>query len=322
MRRLPIYLLGVLCVQIVLALVIYWHNNQQTESHQSQPLLSFDQNTLDKIVIMGPSETVTLSKHASDDNESRWTLTNLNKLPVSQTQLDSALEKLAGLTTNWPIATTPSSHQRFELQDDNFQRRIQLFQGENKVADLLLGSSPGFRKVHLRTLDDDNVYALPLNTFYFPTTDEQWLDKTLLAIDDIKSIEGADYRLLKTADTWTLNALDKDKLIPLDQDKAIGLAKALSNLRVLEFVTEPPVFADASIKTLVIEGEQQQRYQLLEVDEKYYLKDEETGHVFSIGQTDYQRMTGVTLAGLTLSQPEPASETEPSITSKSVPPEI
>ena len=316
MTRLPIYLVVFLCLQVVLTSVIYWQRNQQTGPHQTEPLLSFDRDKLDKIVITGAEQTesAVLTK-----DKGAWFLTNLNQLPVSQNQLDTALDKLSALTTSWPIATTKTSHQRFELQEDNFQRRIQLFQGGNKIADLLLGSSPGFRKVHLRMLDNDNVYALPLNTFDFPVKDQQWLDKSLLAISAIDSIQGPDYFLIKEQGDWILKS-PADKTVPLDQDKAVGLARALSNLRVLELVTEPPVFVGSAVKTLIVKGEQQHNYQFLEFEGKYYVKQQITDKVFTLNQIDYQRITGVDLAGLTRSESETGTKAES--TGKSVPLEI
>ena len=314
MTRLPIYLSVFLCLQVVLISVIYWQRSQQIDSYQTEPLFSFDRDKLDKIVIMGAEQTenAVLTK-----DENAWFLANLNQLPVSQSQLDTALDKLSALTTNWPIATTKASHQRFELQEDNFQRRIQLFQEGNKVADLLLGSSPGFRKVHLRMLGDDNVYALPLNTFDFPIKDQQWLDKSLLAVRDIKHIQGPDYRLIKEQDTWILKS-PADKTVPLYQDKAVGLARALSNLRVLELMPEPPIFVGSAVKTLTVKGQRQHNYQFLEFEDKYYVKQQITDEVFTLNQIDYQRITSVDLAKLTRSESETDAKAEP--TGKSVPP--
>ena len=311
MTRLPAYLFGFLCLQLVLTAVIYWQRHQQSDVHQSQPLLSFDRSKLDRVVIMGADQTATLAK-----DDSAWRMPDLDQLPVSESQLNSALDKLAVLKTNWPVATTQSSHQRFELQEDNFQRRIQLFQADEKVADLLLGSSPGFRKIHLRILGDGNVYALSLNTFDFPTKDEQWLDKTLLAVENINSIQGPDYRLIKEQDNWILKS-PSNKTFPLDKGKAVGLAKALSQLRVLELVSEPPEFVGPAVKTFVLENGQQQSYQFLELEDKFYIKQQATDKVFTLNQTDYQRITSVDLAGLTRSELE--VDADPEAVSKSVP---
>ena len=167
-------------------------------------------------------------------------------------------------------------------------------------------------------LDDDNVYALPLNTFDFPIKDQQWLDKSLLAISDVNSIQGPDYRLIKEQDAWILKS-PADKTVPLDQDKAVGLARALSNLRVLELASEPPIFAGPTVKTLIVKGKQKHNYQFLEFEDKYYVKKQQiTDKVFTLNQANYQRITGVDLTGLMRSEPETGAKAES--TSKSVPP--
>lgn len=313
MTRLPTYLLGCLCLQLVLAMALYWQLHRQSDLQAPQSLLNFDRDQLDKIVIMSGEDTATLVNDGG-----HWSLPELGNLAVNSTQLTSAIDKLAGLMTRWPVATTPASHRRFQLQEDNFQRRIQLFQENNKIADLLLGSSPGFRKLHLRVVNDDKVYALPLNTFDFPAKDPQWLDKTLLAIADIKAIQGADYRLAKgqgdqeddkekgdkAQDQWILQALSTNEQAPLNRDKAAALVNALSNLRVLAWTSQPPAFTDSAVVTLLIEGEQQHTYQFLESENKYYIKRRGADHVFTLGQTDYQRIAAADLSRLTLAPSE------------------
>lgn len=81
-----------------------------------------------------------------------------------------------------------------------YQRHQQLLQDEQLVADLYVGTSPGFRKVHIRKVDDDAIYAVGLNSYEMPVKVSDWLHKTLLAPQDIEGIKGADCTQQKTED--------------------------------------------------------------------------------------------------------------------------
>jgi len=58
------------------------------------------------------------------------------------------IDKLEGAEAAWPVATSESSAERFEVSDAKFQRRIRFFADDAVVTELFLGTSPGFRRVH------------------------------------------------------------------------------------------------------------------------------------------------------------------------------
>src|SRR5690606_32957336 len=104
-------------------------------------------------------------------------------LPANSSKVQSLLDTLAGLETTWPVAETASSRERFEVSDDRFQRKLQLYQGEQLLGEYYFGSSPGFRRTHARRAGEDAVYSLAFNSVDLPAQQSDWLDKTLLALD-------------------------------------------------------------------------------------------------------------------------------------------
>ena len=55
---------------------------------------------------------------------------------------------------------------------------------------MLLGTSPGFRKVHVRRPNEKEIYTVNLNTYDMPVADTEWLDKALLSAKDVRRIKG------------------------------------------------------------------------------------------------------------------------------------
>ena len=165
-------LVGLLVLQLVLAIVLLLISNLRQSGRDAEPLLVFEQAQLNRMVIYADNNPLTLLKQGDG-----WFLSTPEGLPVDQSRLDQALRSLSKLKAGWPVASTSSSHQRFEVSEEKYQRRIQLYRDKELMGDLFLGSSPSFKKVHARLTEDNKVYALSLNNYDFPTTPDGWLDK-------------------------------------------------------------------------------------------------------------------------------------------------
>lgn len=287
-NRLRNGLVGLLVLQLILAVGLLLNANRDESDYAPGPLLAFAASRLDKIVIGDGEDEVTLAKQ--DD---AWQLPTLDNLPVDGGQLEALLNKLATLQTTWPVATTSGSHARFEVGDDNHQRRIQLYQGDEPEAELLLGTSPGFRQVHARKPGDAEVYSVPINTYEVPAQADDWLDKKFLAIPGITAIKGADFRLIQQDNTWVLadgngDEVNADKV---DSAKTGQLARALNALTVTGIARNPPDFATEAVITLEItSGENTRHYHFLAQDEAYYVKPDHQQQVFTMSQYEYDRV--------------------------------
>jgi len=86
----------------------------------------------------------------------------------------SHLKRLPGLKTGWPVATTSGSHERFDVADGKFQRKLQFYRGDRLAGELLIGSTPGFKKSHVRKPGDTAVYAAEINQFDWPAKPAGW----------------------------------------------------------------------------------------------------------------------------------------------------
>ena len=71
--------------------------------------------------------------------------------------MDSVVERFARAAGSWPVANTASTRERFEVTEENHQRHIVAKAGDDTVADIYLGTSPGYRKTHARRTGEDEI---------------------------------------------------------------------------------------------------------------------------------------------------------------------
>lgn len=287
-RRLTILLV----LQVLLIIAVFTYQQNSRVQVPARPLLGIKISDIDRVVIQDANNKVILQKSGSE-----WQLPELQQLPVDKQKLEDALQKLEGTKLTWPVTTTASSHERFEVTGTKFQRRIELFQGDAKKADLWLGTTPGFKKIHVRREGEDQVYAVELAAFEFATASNDWLKSDLLAVKDASSIKAADYELQKTGDVWNFATANQDAdAEKVDATKAKELANAFSNLQVQEVVTQKPQgeITRASVKSAVGEFE----YEFTKVGSDYFVKRSDRDLHFKLSQIEFGRIANVNKASL------------------------
>lgn len=171
-------------------------------SVEPEPFLEFDADAVDALSVSGAQGEVALAK--KDD---AWQLPE--GLPADSAKVDGVIEKLADAAGGWPVATSASVHDRFELTEDNHQRRVKLSAGDDTVADIYLGTSPGYRKTHARRADDDDIYAITFANYEAGMKESDWLDKSLLRPDG--ALTGLRYDGMAAESPTPLFALTKNE---------------------------------------------------------------------------------------------------------------
>lgn len=200
-------------------------------SVEPEPFLEFDADAVDALSVSGDQGEVALAK--KDD---AWQLPE--GLPADGAKVDGVIEKLADAAGGWPVATSVSVHERFELTEDNHQRRVKLSVGDDTVADIYLGTSPGYRKTHARRADDDDIYAITFANYEAGMKESDWLDKSLLRPDG--ALTGLRYHGTAAESPTPLFALTKNEEgvwaaasgAALDQTKVETLAGRFTGLTV------------------------------------------------------------------------------------------
>lgn len=314
MKKSTTWLTGLLALQLVVAGGLWWHSTNQNQV--PPPLLAnFDRGQIDRIVVDDNKMSLELRREGG-----KWKLPTADDLPAAGAQVQGLFDKLAAFKGGWPVATTSASHQRFEVDDDHFQRHLQLYAGDKLAADLYVGTSPGFRKVHVRRAGDDEVYAVTFNNYDLNTKADDWLDKTFLQPSgDVHYVSGPDYALQKQGDDWQFSN-DGEGPTPdaktVNADKAKDLVAALSGLRIqaladdaktgnsAEDAVDPKnddgnAVAPKQNAELEVKGSNGDwTYRFWQTKDKYFAIRADIDHVFTLSKYDFDRITGVNRAAL------------------------
>jgi hypothetical protein len=300
-----------LAVQLAAAALLLVGEERDGGSRTVVPLVSAEADGVDRVVITDGTSSANLVRQ-----DGAWRLPELGPVPVNEAGLTDALATLREIRTDWPVASTRSSHQRFDVAEEKFQRRVQLFSGETLLADFYLGSSPGFRQVHLRRAGEDEVYVVRLSNHDLPAGDADWLDKSLLAMSDPVRVEGPDYVIVRSGENgWAFEQAagtgESAATAGLDADRARRLANALANLRVVSIADGTRRAGDAAAEDryslTVHSADRRRHYDFFTVDGDYYVRRDDLDAVFTVSQYDYDRIVEVTRAELT----SPAQDDEP-----------
>ena len=189
-------------------------------------LLSFDPASVTKLGVSGEEDAVQLVRDGED-----WRLADgvLDGLPADGGKVSELLADLSDLAAPWPVATSDDSAERFEVTEGNHQRRLVIEDADGLVADLLLGTSPGYRRVHARLSGASEVYSIDFSNYEAPTDADQWLDKALLAAKgQVSSVMLEDaWQLARQDDGWLIDGA------PADAEAADDLVRRFTGLRVL-----------------------------------------------------------------------------------------
>ena len=255
-------LLGaVLVVQllVVAALVI----DDALGSAQTAPtLLSFDPDEVVKFNVSTLEDSVLLLK-----SEQGWHLDD--DLPADDEKVGEVLDKLANVSAPWPVATSSDSAERFEVTEANFQRRLVLESADDTLADLMLGTSPGYRRVHVRAEGEDEVYSVDFSNYEVPVDIDQWLDKTLLqASGPISGLTlEASWQLTNDDEGWLIDG------VAADQEEASDLIDRFADLRVLGVGEAAGELKGTFIVTDAMGEHRLQMYHEAEEDDYYVASD-------------------------------------------------
>jgi len=235
---------GMLVLQLAVAAGLLWKSSSQADFEPDVQLVDVDPSTVDEIIIDDGKERLTLT--SADD---QWRLSDEHKTLADTDKISQLLSDFTQLKPGLPVASTAGSHQQLEVADDAFQRRVTLKTNGETVADLYMGTSPGFRKSHIRRVDQDQVYAARMNTFDVPSAQNDWLDRNLLALDSITGVQSEVTELALVGEQWTIvNPKDQSDTHEIDQAGMDSLVSRLSSLRVNGFASplEPDEPSDAA----------------------------------------------------------------------------
>ena len=227
---------AVLLAQLIIVALVW---GLQSRPGDAPPVfLSFDAQGVDTLTVADADSTVTVARV-----DGEWQLSDGSPdgLPADAGKIDGVLQKLSEVGAGWPVATSESAMERFEVVEEAHQRHLTIGAGDETLADIYLGTSPTFGKVHARHAAGGPVYAITFSNYEAGTKQSDWLQKSLLQPDgEMQSVArrsaDAEWTLTSTEAGWA--ATDG---VELDQDETNTFVDRIRSLNVLDLVdTELP----------------------------------------------------------------------------------
>ena len=208
LNRTNLILSAMLAVQLVLGVIIGVASATTREAPRGPLLDSFTPDAVTQITIRDADKSeVVLAK----DSAGLWGIANADAYPVEISRVTTLLAGLKGLDNSRLVAQTSSSFNRLKVSDDNFERIIELKEGD-KTRKIYVGTASGVTETHMRVGDQDNVYLTRgLTTNDIPAKAVNWVIPTYFTVaqEDIASVKvvnaNGTFEFKKGADgNWTL----------------------------------------------------------------------------------------------------------------------
>lgn len=263
MNKLQRNLSALLILQLLLAAVVYWP--RPAAAGGSGPLLDgLTASEVTSILIEDKDGGIAqLTRQGSE-----WLLASGGDYPAQSDKIQPLLEKLLAIQTSRLVARTSSSHQRLQVADDEFLRRVTLETAAGSST-LLVGSAPNPSATHVRLLGQDETYLTgEIASWDLNVAASGWIDTSYISLDR-ESISGI--TLDNASGTFTFRraadgAWSMDGLAPEEQFDPTQFNTILSRLSSMSMsaplgTTDDPAYAldtPRAAVTVAVEDQEQQ----------------------------------------------------------------
>ncbi|MCP5163453.1 MAG: DUF4340 domain-containing protein [Pseudomonadales bacterium] len=274
--------------QCALVIALYWPQVFDPPEVGAPQFSSFTPDAVDEIYVGDEYDNETLLLRAGQ----RWLLPELENLPADGDMVAKLLQALTRGDTTWPVAESVAARQRFQVANYYYQRRVQLL-GEGEVlGTFLLGTSPGFRKIHVRNASQDAIYTIAFNAFDAPGHSGAWLDRRLLQVRTPLSITADSYSLHWQDGQWR-SGMGRQP----DERELEALLAALRNLQVDGIADgdrqRDLAQAEAELVLQVESLGASVSLELFTLGGHHYIFSSEYPLFFTISAYDYERLTDI-----------------------------
>lgn len=256
LTRLHKILIGLLAVQIVLAIVVLVRGDDTGVIAEHTILASFDAAKVTRLQVWGEGAKQPVDLQKRGDH---WVLASSYDYPVETSKIDAVLGPIAKMKADAPIATQKSRHAQLRVADDQFERKLVITM-DGKNTTLYFGGSAGLRRTAVRIGGDDRVYAASdVSAWTAGAQASSWVDPEYFKIpqDEIAKVTiehaGTQTSLAKDKDTWTVAIGGTPVTLAAGETlDTAGLEKIANTLSTIEMDEPADPKRDASQPTAVV----------------------------------------------------------------------
>jgi hypothetical protein len=286
-----------LVLQLVIAGFLFSANPAMDNVSVQKPLLTINSDAISQIKVIEDDGEISF---VQKDNE--WQLDGYSELILQKNKLSALTSELANLQVTWPVTSTTSSHERFNLTEDNFEKQIIFSDKDGNEQVLLLGKSPSYKQLYVRDITDNDVYSIKFSAYQVSADVNNWFDKSMLAIDSISKINHSQVNLAKVDEDWQLtppSALAEQQ--SLDSGSIEDFINQLTSLSVTGLATE----SLQATNTLTVLNDQDEKfvYRFAENSDSYFVKRDDIEHWFTLPKAKFEQLANLTLNQFT-AQPD------------------
>ena len=172
MKRHNLILAGILVLQIVLSVVVFWP--KPSASAAREPLFpDVEAGDIVALTITDADGNVVSVRQVGGD----WVLPEADDYPASADKITPVRGKIVALETGRLVTRTDASHKRLQVAPGDFSHRIDFETADGEKHTVYLGSSPSYGAVHFRVDGQSEVYLTnDINTYETSATVASWID--------------------------------------------------------------------------------------------------------------------------------------------------
>lgn len=228
-------LAGILALQIVIAIVVFWPRGAVSGSQTAPLLPNFKTDEVVGLTITDrDGNTVELAKNGQD-----WVLPQRDNYPVVSSRVTDLLAKLGKIRTNRLITQTEGSHRQLQVAADDFNRKIEIKMKDGSTRTVYLGTSGGGSATHVRAGDQKEVYLTgEVLSWDVNATESNWVETLFFTVPQtatlgitLQNAQGTfEFERPNGEGEWTMKGLAPDE--KLAQDSVQDLLFQVTSVRM------------------------------------------------------------------------------------------
>lgn len=252
--RTNIILIVLLLVQLAISAYLFWPSQGATTS--GEPLLAgMTADSVNGLTITDNNgRSVSFVKEGD-----AWTLAGTEGYPVRSDKITQTLDKLIAMTTDRMVTQTSGSHDRLQVAEDNYQRKVEITT-PGGTQTVYLGSSAGASATHVRVADQETTYLTSgIAAWELDTLATTWIDVAYYHVpkDQIRELAlqnaNGTFTFVRNGEEWTLaDAADDENVASANINTLVDRVASLNLNTVLGKSDAPEYGLATPLATLTV----------------------------------------------------------------------